>query len=100
MRSPKTDERSVPEGEVDTVLRPDTKAPKTVAPHLGDPLPVFHPVEDSDGRPSARARCEVVTDGMRGIGGHQIPKHRLLHLRVHPLFPGRERDAADVVKSL
>src|SRR5205823_11448336 len=86
------------EGEINSIFRPDTKAPQSIAPHLADPVPVLHTVQYADRSTSRSARSEVITDGVDRISGYQIAKHRFFHQRVHPLFPGHKGYATDIIQ--
>src|SRR5262249_15510405 len=48
VQAPEADEVAVAEGDVDYILRADTEGPETVAPHLGDPVPILGAVEHTD----------------------------------------------------
>src|SRR6185312_1840525 len=62
--APEANERTIPKGKIDDILRADAESPEAVAPHLGDPFPIFHAIEHADGDTTAGARGEVVADSV------------------------------------
>src|SRR5205814_865116 len=49
MCAPEADKRPVAKGKIDDIFRSDSKAPDAVTPHLVDPVPVLHAIQDANG---------------------------------------------------
>ena len=75
--TPEPDEGAVAESEENDVGGAHPEAPKTVAPHLRDPLPVFHAVQDLQRDPAGRSRGEVIADRRLLGRGQQGTEGRL-----------------------
>src|SRR5205823_8030133 len=100
MCAPEADERSIPEGEINDIFRANAKSPQAIAPHLANPVPVFHAIEHANRGTSCCSRGEMVANSIVWVGSEQIAEQRLLLQRFHPLFPCHNRNTAQIVQGL
>ena len=100
VEAPEPDERRIAERHEHRVGGPDAESPQAVAPHLGDPLPVLHAVEHTDGRLAGGAGGHVVADCRVLRSGDVGAVRGLLDLTLHPLVSGHQRDTPEVVEAV